>query len=306
MNDPWPRRAAAQLLDRPRTTVPELVRDLLAVQAQDSKAAALALRARGTGFTRQDVEQAIRAREITRAWGPRGTLHLISTDDLPWLLSLARPSTAAIARRLTQLGVTGGDLAGRVEKATFGQGPLTKAELGERLGAEGQAIIHLAALAAERGRLVLGPDRGGKATYVHAADWLGAPIVFEPDREKALKELGLRYGRAHTPATPEDLAYWSGVSLREARWAHHDVPEKEPWYGVRLLPAFDEFLLGWKERAPMTVPTATIVPGGGMIRPTVVKDGVIVGTWSLDGNDRRIPVGEEIADIANFLHITSK
>ncbi|NAS21800.1 winged helix DNA-binding domain-containing protein [Herbidospora sp. NEAU-GS84] len=306
MNDPWPRRAAAQFLDRPRTSVPELVRGLLAVQAQDPKAAALALRARGTGFTRRDVEEAIRTREITRAWGPRGTLHLIRTDDLPWLLSLTRPSTATIARRLAQLGVTGDDLAGRVERATFGQGPLTKAELGERLGAEGQAIVHLAALAAERGRLVLGPDRGGRATYVHAADWLGAPIAFEPDREKALKELGVRYARAHAPATPEDLAYWSGVSLREARRAHHDVPEKEPWHGLRLLPAFDEFLLGWKERAPMTVPTATIVPGGGMIRPAVVKDGMIVGTWSLGANDREIPDGEEIADIANFLHITSK
>ncbi|WP_083973795.1 winged helix DNA-binding domain-containing protein [Herbidospora daliensis] len=306
MNDPWPRRAAAQLLDRPRTTVPELVRQLLAVQAQDSRAAALALRARGTGFTRQDVEQAIRAREITRAWGPRGTLHLIRTDDLPWLLSLTRPSTATIARRLRQLGVTGDDLAGRVEKATYGQGPLTKAELGERLGAEGQAIIHLAALAAERGRLVLGPDRDGKATYVHAADWLGAPIAFEPDRDKALKELGKRYAHAHAPATPEDLAYWSGVSLKDARRAHHDVPEKEPWEGTRLVPAFDEFLLGWKERAPMTVPTAVIVPGGGMIRPAVVKDGKIVGTWSLGGNDLEIPVDQEIADIANFLHITSK
>nr|WP_083976246.1 winged helix DNA-binding domain-containing protein [Herbidospora sakaeratensis] len=306
MNDPWPRRAAAQLFDRPRTTVPELVRALLAVQAQDSKAAALALRARGTGFTRADVEQAIRAKEIVRAWGPRGTLHLIAADDLPWLLSLTRPSTATIARRLTQLGVTGDDLAGRVEKATYGQGPLTKAELGERLRAEGQAIIHLAALAAERGRLVLGPDKGGKATYVHAADWLGAPIAFEPDRDKALKELGTRYARAHAPATPEDLAYWSGVSLKEARRAHQDVPEKEPWEGTRLVPAFDEFLLGWKERAPMTVPTATIVPGGGMIRPAVVKDGKIVATWSLGGNDREIRADEEFADIANFLHITSK
>ncbi|TKK78739.1 winged helix DNA-binding domain-containing protein [Herbidospora galbida] len=306
MNDPWPRRAAAQLLDRPRTTVPELVRALLAVQAQDAKAAALALRARGAGFTRADVEAALQAGEIVRAWGPRGTLHLIAADDLPWLLSLTRPSTSTIARRLAQLGVTGDDLAGRVEKATFGQGPLTKAELGERLRVEGQAIIHLAALAAERGRLVLGPDRGGKATYVHAADWLGAPIAFEPDRDRALRELGSRYARAHSPATPEDLAHWSGVSLKDARRAHHDVPEKEPWEGTRLLPAFDEFLLGWKERAPMTVPTATIAPGGGIIRPAVVKDGVIVGTWSLGGNGGEIPVDQEIADIANFLHITSK
>lgn len=304
MNDPWPRRASAQLLDRPETGVTELVGRLLAVQAQDSRAAALALRARGTGFTRQDVQEAVERREIVRAWGPRGTLHLIRADDLPWLLSLTRPSTSTVDRRLAQLGAA--HLTGRVEEATFGQGPLTKAELGERLGAQGQAIIHLAAFAAERGRLVLGPDRGGKATYVHTADWLGAPIVFEPDRDRALRELGLRYAAAHAPATPEDLAHWSGLSLKDARRAHQVVPEKEPWEGVRLLPAFDEFLLGWKERAPMTVPPATIAPGGGIIRPAVVKDGKIVGTWSLDGNGAGIPIDQEIADIANFLHITSK
>ncbi len=290
--------------------MPELVRELLAVQAQDSRAAALALRARGAGFTRHDVQEAIERREIVRAWGPRGTLHLIRTDDLPWLLSLTRSSTATIARRLAQLGVTGDDLAERVEKATFGQGPLTKAELGQRLKAEGQAIVHLAAVAAEQGRLVLGPDRNGKATYVHTADWLGAPIAFEPDRDRALRELGLRYARCHAPATPEDLAYWSGLSLKDAQSAYQVVPEKEPWEGIRLLPAFDEFLLGWKERAPMTVPPATIAPGGGIIRPAIVKDGTIIGTWSIERNkvvtSATIPLDREAAEITTFLHITSK
>ncbi|GAB1822501.1 winged helix DNA-binding domain-containing protein [Herbidospora sp. RD11066] len=308
MNDPWPRRAAAQLLDRPKATVPELVGRLLAVQAQDSRAAALALRARGTGFTRRDVDEALHNKEITRAWGPRGTLHLIRTDDLPWLLSLTRSSQKTIERRLNQLGAA--HLTNRVEKATFGQGPLTKAELGERLQAEGQAIIHLAAYAAEQGRLVLGPDRNGKATYVHTADWLGAPIVFEPDRDRALRELGLRYAQAHAPATPEDLAYWSGLGVKDAQRAHRDVPEKEPWEGIRLLPAFDEFLLGWKERAPMTVPPATIAPGGGIIRPAIVKDGTIIRTWSIERNgvvtDATIPLDQEAAEIATFLHITSK
>ncbi len=233
MNDPWQRRAAAQLLDRPTTGVPELVERLLAVQAQDSRAAALALRARGTGFTRQDVREAVDRREIVRAWDPRGTLHLIRTDDLPWLLSLTRPSASTVDRRLAQLGAA--DSAGRVEKATFGQGPLTKAELGERLGVEGQAIIHLAAHAAEQGRLVLGPDRAGKATYVHTADWLGAPIVFEPDRDRALRSSACGTRGRTPPPRPRTSPTGQGSSLKEARRAHQVVPEKEPWEGMRLL-----------------------------------------------------------------------
>ncbi|MBN6051965.1 AlkZ family DNA glycosylase, partial [Nonomuraea sp. RK-328] len=315
------------------------VRRLLAVQAQDVTSAYLAFRARSPSLRLADVETAWRDREIVRAWGPRGTLHFVHVDDLPWVHALTRRDTG-ILRRLGQEGVTGDDLLPLIEGALAGQGPLTKAELEERLAgrARGQGVVHLVALAAFHGLAVLAPPRGGKPTYVHAADWLGAPIAPEPDRERALAELARRYRRAHRPSEPEDLAAWSGLSLGEARtaWrlsgpaadtadphpgeetpahqasAHQASAHQEQDVPVRLIPAFDEFLLGWRSRDPV-VPAAharQVFPGGGILRPVVLAGGMAAGVWERKGPEVTVrpfgplpaePLAGEVADVRRFL-----
>ncbi|MFI6292478.1 winged helix DNA-binding domain-containing protein [Nonomuraea sp. NPDC050790] len=309
------RSVEAQLIHRPAgREAGEVVRHLLAVQAQDVGAAQLALRARSATVTRAGIDAAVERREIVRAWGPRGTLHYIHHDDLPWLLALTSRRTGSLLR-LSQEGVRGDDLLPLIEGALYGQGPLTKAELEERLGgrASGQGIVHLVGLAASHGLAVLGPLRGGKPTYVHAADWLGGPIVFEADRDRALAELAVRYRRSHVPAGPEDLAAWSGVPLGAARegWKATTEPvPQEPVGVVRLLPAFDEFLMGWKSRDPVLAPehARAVFPGGGILRPSVLVDGRVRGTWSRKGSavtvepfDELPPLDDEIAEIRQFL-----
>ncbi|NUW44032.1 winged helix DNA-binding domain-containing protein [Nonomuraea rhodomycinica] len=330
------RSVEAQLLHRPPGLgAGEVVRRLLAVQAQDVPSACLAFRARSPSLLLADVESAWRDREIVRVWGPRGTLHFVHADDLPWLHAVTRRDAATL-RRLAQEGVSGDDLLPLIEGALSGQGPLTKAELEERLAgrARGQGVVHLVALAAFHGLAVLAPPRGGKPTYVHAADWLGAPITPEPDRERALAELARRYRRAHRPSEPEDLAAWSGLSLGEARTAWRlsgpgpsPSPGPNPDTGlgtgtpdplpaedvpVRLVPAFDEFLLGWKSRDPV-VPAAharQVFPGGGILRPVVLAGGVAAGVWERRGAEATVkPFGplpaealaEEVADVRRFL-----
>ncbi|MET7327630.1 winged helix DNA-binding domain-containing protein [Nonomuraea sp. NPDC005650] len=308
----------SQLLHRPPgLAAGEIVRRLAAMQAQDVPSAMLALRARSATLTRQDVEAAVRSREIVRTWGPRGTLHFAHADDLPWLHALTRGATNTL-RRLHEEGVTGDDLLVLITTALEGQGPLTKADLEERLAgrATGQGVVHLVGLAAHHGLAVLGPLRAGKPTYVHAADWLGAPVTPEPDRERALKELGTRYRRAHHPAEPEDLAAWSGLPLGEARaaWrlsaAQPPPAAEEPV--ARLLPAFDEFLMGWRGRDPILAPehTKKVFPGGGVLRPVVLVGGVIRGVWGRKGAKADVqPFDElpdglldaEIADVRRFL-----
>lgn len=309
-------RATAQRLHRPtaRDGVSGLVAHLLAVQAQDVVAAPLALRARATGLTAAAVGAARDNRSVVRAWGPRGTLHLIANEDLDWLLPLltaARPPYPM--RRLRQEGVIGAadELVRVTERALRGQGPLTKPELGSRLAhlgvtAHGQGIVHLAALAAAHGLVLLGPDRAGKPTYVHTADWLGRQLPAQSDRVRALAELARRYLRAHAPAGPADLAAWSGLGRRDAdaAWAliggelTETVHDGRPLWTLRsprrprgdparvaLLPAFDEYLLGWRDRR-FVLPEAyakRIAPGGGIIHPVVVADGLVVGTWRRPG-----------------------
>ncbi|NUP00662.1 MAG: winged helix DNA-binding domain-containing protein [Nonomuraea sp.] len=315
------RSVEAQLLHRPPgRTAGDVVRHLTALQAQDVPSALLAFRARSATLTTADVEAAWQAREIVRTWGPRGTLHFTHVDDLPWIHALTSADTNAL-RRLRQEGVTGDDLLPLIEGTLAGQGPLTKAELEERLAgrARGQGIVHLVALAAHHGLAVLGPSRAGKPTYVHAGDWLGAPVVPEPDRERALKELAVRYRRAHHPAGPEDLAAWSGLSLGEARraWSLSAAPEPpeppEPGESfVRLAPAFDEYLMGWRSRDPILAAehAGKVFPGGGILRPVVLAGGVIGGVWARRGARASVepfgelpegPLQEEIADVHRFL-----
>jgi len=310
-------RAAEQLLHRPDRAprVADLVHRLLAVQAQDAAAARLALRARARGLTAADVDSALADRSIVRTWGPRGTLHLVAATDVGWLTALFGPRRVTNSlRRLTQEGVSGSapELVEAVSRALSDQGPLTKSELGDRLAAagvpaRGQGIVHLAALGASHGRVVLGPDRGGKPTYVHAADWLGPEIAVGLDSGAALAELARRYLRARGPAEPADLAAWSGLPLRDATvgWAAiaselvattaggrtlHRLRGPEPAEAVataartvRLLPAFDEYLLSWRSRDLVlrAEDARAVHPGGGIIHPTVVCAGWVVGTWRL-------------------------
>ncbi|MFG1943084.1 winged helix DNA-binding domain-containing protein [Nonomuraea sp. NPDC048826] len=314
------RSVESQLLHRPAgLSAGDVVRHLLAVQAQDIPSAYLAFRARSATLTRADVEAAWHDREIVRAWGPRGTLHFVHADDLPWLHTLTSRSLAGTQRRLAQEGVTGDDLLQLIDRALRGQGPLTKADLEARLAgrARGQGIVHLVALAAHHGLAVLAPPRGGKPTYVHAADWLGAPITPEPDRDRALAELALRYRRAHHPAEPDDLAAWSGLPLGDARTAWRLAPAPGPPAGsegplVRLAPAFDEYLLGWKSRDPILAPehSRAVFPGGGILRPVVIADGRIGGTWTRKGADATVTpfadlprrlLDAEIQDVRRFL-----
>ncbi|WP_197094162.1 winged helix DNA-binding domain-containing protein [Nonomuraea sp. SBT364] len=311
------RSVEAQLLHRPPGLgAGDVVRHLLAVQAQDIVSALLAFRARSATLTRADVEAAWQSREIVRTWGPRGTLHFVHADDLAWVHALTRSDTGAL-RRLAQEGVTGDDLLPLIERALAGQGPLTKADLAERLAgrATGQGIVHLVALAASHGLAVLGPPRAGKPTYVHAADWLGAPVTPEPDRGRALAELVLRYRRAHHPAEPGDLAAWSGVPLGDARAAWRPAPAPPTAADdpvVRLAPAFDEYLLGWKSRDPILAPehARAVFPGGGILRPVVIAGGRVAGTWSRKAAAvtvtpfTDVPGGlldAEIADVRRFL-----
>jgi hypothetical protein len=328
-------RAAAQLLHRPPAAgVADVVERLPAVQAQDLRAARLALRARTVALTAADVDAALTdERSVVVTWLMRGTLHLVVRDDYPWMLGLTAPTRLATShRRLAQEGVAPDDAERAVkivERALADAGPLTRPQLAERIAAEGirtagQAAPHLLMLAALRGVAVLGPLRedGGHA-FALARDWLGTAPPTElagAERDGALAELARRYLAAHGPAAPDDLAAWSGLALRDARAglqaiaselaergddlldlaAREPTPEAIP---ARLLAAFDPYLLGWKDRA-FAVPTRyakRVHPGGGMLRATATVDGLAVATWSSAGGTLklepfgRLPAGARAA-----------
>jgi len=318
------RRAGAQLLDRPTELGPSgIVRHLLAVQAQDLPSARLALRARGEGFGRADVDAALGDAALVTAWLCRGTLHLVGREDYSWLLGLTAPRRLANSRRrLGQEGVAPGDAerAVRIIESALGEeGPLTRPELAARVAAkgirsDGQAAPHLLALAALRGRVVLGPMRGERQAFALTRDWLGTdpPAQLTGDaRRPALAELARRYLRGHAPANAADLSRWAGLALGDARAGLRAIGDELEELGdglvepagrrsdpgrlpPRLLPAFDPYLLGWRERA-YVVPgehERRVYPGGGLLRAAAVVDGLAVATWSArrEGGQLRVAV----------------
>ena len=305
------RRWAVQLLDRAgrRDDPVPLVRGLLAVQAQDFPAARLALRARGAGSAGA-VHQALDAGALRIGWLCRGTLHLVTAEDYPWLFALSAPRGAvANQRRLRQEGVSPAQADQALQligDALAAEGPLTRAELGDRLRAadlptSGQALPHLLYFVALNHVLALGAIRSGAPAFVRLQP------ARTPAREVALAELARRYLAAHGPATEADLAAWSGLPLGDVRAGLDNAgagtdrgfrvapdaqgaaaapteagqPSTPP--DVRLLPAFDPWLLGWTERDFLIDDShrRAVYPGGGIIRATVTWDRRAAGTWGL-------------------------
>ena len=237
-----------------------MVRHLLAVQAQDAASVPYALHARGGEF--RDG--------LLVTWLMRSTLHLVDADDLTWLHPLFAPRmVTANTRRLAQLGVTEDHTHALVAAL-----PATRAELAEQFDLPGQALPHALHRAAIAGRLAMTPDR----IYVP----LHLPPA--PDRDASLDELARRYYACHAGADRRDLAYWSGLPLRDCRPPIAAELDAGPVPDV-LIPAFDELLLGWRDRTPTVPPehAKRVHPGGGILRAVVLEDGVAVGTWSRAG-----------------------
>jgi Winged helix DNA-binding domain len=300
-------RLTAQLLaGQPAADPVEVARRLLAIQGQDPRGARLAIRARSTGLSAADVDRALSDdRSLLITWLNRGTLHLVSSEDYPWLHALTTPPLlTANARRLAQEGVTP-DGAERgvaaIERALADEGPLDRVRLRERIAAAGvptagQALVHLLMLASLRGLTVRGPMVGAGHAYVLVEDWLGRqPPV---DRERALAELARRYLAGHGPANDRDLAKWSGLPLRDVRGGLAAIaselreredgllelagaPAPAPLPGPRLLGAYDPVLLGWRSRAPLLDANEPIVTVNGLFRPFALVRGRAAAIWSL-------------------------
>jgi len=333
-------RCAAQLLSGPpaRRAV-DVVDRLLAVQGQDPRGARLAVRARTAGLFAADVDRALTVdRSLVITWLNRGTLHLVRSADYWWLHQLTTPPLLpGNARRLGQEGVSpdAADLGVRViERSLARGGPLTRAQLSERLSAagvrtQGQALVHVLALASVRGICVRGPMIGNEHAYVLVRDWLGPPPG-PVDRDQAVAMLARRYLAGHGPASDRDLAKWAGLPLRDARRGltviASELGAREdglaalagPPGGARLPPprllgAFDPLLLGWESRQPILGSAQRIVTVNGLFRPFALVRGRAAAIWAIPRGEVDItPFGElaaadaaaldaEAADVKRFL-----
>lgn len=296
-------------------------RDTGGIQAQNPGAARLGIRARVRGLGPGRVEQAYDLdREVVTSWLMRGTLHLVPAEDLRWLIAFYGPLTTAKYRtRRHELGLTDEVCAKALpllEAALLDAGRLTKNELIARLARDGlavepigQAPVHLLVYASSTALICRGPEASpGDPTYVLLDEWIPAARELR-SAEDVLLEQARRYFGGFGPATVADFATWAGIGLGPARQAVGRLADElapvevagtpmlvrvaasgpgalasavePPAPAVRLIPAFDNYMFGYRDRGLLLDPAFTgEIYQGGVARAAVVVDGRIVGTWT--------------------------
>jgi len=307
-------RLAAHALSAPVPDVVAAARRLAATQAQEFWAGRWALGIRTEGApTLADVDRAFESGALVRSWTQRGTLHIVAGEDLAGILGITRErqlrQAAGMHRRL---GIDD-DTCARAERAVraalVGGNRLTRIETADVMAAAGIDVSssrgnHLLSALAVRGVVVLGPviPREGAPTreqYLVAADeWL--PDAAAPADPVA--ELFVRYLAGHGPAGVEDFRWWAGLPLGLARAAREGadarVTEVEDGVfrvaddaanellpsgpDVLALPPFDEYYLSYADRSGVCPPERLSAIGptlNGLVRPVLVADGEVVGTW---------------------------
>lgn len=325
-------RLNAHGIAHPRATTPQdIVAHMGALQAQDYPGALWSIALRIAGATRADVEQAILNRTIVRTWPMRGTLHFIPAADARWMLELMTPrivkGAAGRHRQLELDAVAFARSRTLIAKALAREPVLTRRALFDVLerggiSTAGQRGIHILQQLCMECTLCHGPHAEKQPTFVQFDDWIAASRRL--DRDDALRTLAERYFVSHGPASLRDFVGWTGLTVIDAKTALHlaspilermVVHDTELWMAAdrppttaaasraHLLPGFDEFMLGYKDRSA-ALPARyaqRIVPGAnGMFLSTLVIDAQVRGTW------RRASGAKSVAlEVSSFTRLTA-
>jgi Winged helix DNA-binding domain len=339
-------RLARHRLDRraPAGSLAETARALCGVHAQLAASAELALWARVEDLERDDVRSALEEeRTLVKTWAMRGTLHLLTAEDLALFVGLFRPQWDDPGGAwLRGFGVTKKQYDAIVTGVpkVLGARPRTREQLADKLGELAGPEVREKLLSgwgallkpsARRGDLCFGPNRGRNVTFVRPDRWLGRlPRI---DREEAQREVIRRFLAAYGPATVDDLSRWLGLrtGLRRMLAAIEDelvevelagqpawllaadleaLKAAPPPKSVRLLPAFDPYVVGFRPRELFVDPReeARIFRPQAWFSPVLLVNGRAAGIWERERRGPRIEVriepfalAEEVDRLGEFL-----
>jgi hypothetical protein len=309
------------------SSVTRVVGRLCGVQAQVASSAEMAVRVRRKASRRGEVGRALSEGRLIKTWAMRGALHLVTPQEAGAFLSLLGADRMWESwRRYFGMTANRMDALRSAICEALEDAPQTRVELAEKvltrrgLRPVGEALRssygELLKPLAWYGDLCFGPSRGGRVTFTRpqaaSSRWTGVP-----DPDEAAPIVIAAYLSAYAPATLDALAAWLGARVDKRRlrtWfsalgdrladievdgerAHvlaEDLDElaaARPTSAVRLLPGFDQFVLGPGTADGHVVPTArraAVSKQGGWIAPVVVAGGAVGGTWELDGDQVRV------------------
>ncbi len=289
-------------------TIGEMAAWMGATQAQDYSQAKWAFGLRLPGITDADVEAAIDRVEIIRTHLLRPTWHFVAAEDLRWMLALSAPQiNALITPAIRRLGLeeTTLEQSKEIMRRVLPGRQMPREELMTELNREGIETndlrsAHIMMHAEVDGLVCNGSWRGKQLTYALIDDRV--PTSKSYDRLDAIAELARRYFRSHGPATLHDFQWWSGLKMSDARagleaaqprltsetigkltyWMPNDFREQKTDHNaVHLLPAFDEFLVSYKDRAASLDPSRKVhaITANGIFKPVVLQNAWVHGIW---------------------------
>lgn len=214
-------RLRSQLLDAPAGAAEDVVRTMLAVQAENPAQSAWAVAARTASPRVGDLARALSDARVVRTHVLRPTWHYVHADDVRWLIELTAPRVVPVFdQQLRPSADRMVALTDAIAHAVAGGTGLTRPEIALAL-AEAGLDLPSSQLTLLLGRLELqllltsGVPRDGQHTYALLAERVHSAETV--DRDEALANLALRYLGAHGPATDRDLAYWATLTLTDAR-----------------------------------------------------------------------------------------
>ena len=312
----------------PAGSLLEVTRELCGVHAQIAASAELALWARVEGLRRDEVREALeQERSIVKTWAMRGTLHLLTAEDLPLYVAVLGPRWDDPGGAwLRGFGVTKEQYDAILENVprALGARPQTREQLADKLAElAGPAIRErmlggwgsLLKPSARRGDLCFGPNRGRNVTFVRPDRWLRLRGLPRMDQEEARREVVRRFLAAYGPATADDLGRWLGIRVglkRMLQALEDELVEVEiagvpAWLlaadlgalkaastpkSVRLLPAFDPYVVGFRPRQLLVdaAHEARIFRPQAWFSPVLLVDGRAAGTWERERRGSRLEV----------------
>ncbi len=305
-------RLANQHLAQQHLTDPRaIVAHLGAVQSQDYPAALWALGLRLANATRASLEYAVNGGTILRTHVLRPTWHFVAPEDIRWMLALTAPRIKrAMASRDRELGLNDETVARTntvITRVLEGGKQLTRTELRDALQvagiavADGSVLSHLVSRAELDGVVCSGAPRGKQHTYALLEERV--PRAPMRERDEAVAELAGRYFASHGPATLNDFAWWSGLTVVDGRrgleahgsrfvseqacgltywFAASSAPDTALASAALLLPNYDEFTVAYRSRELFYAREFVWRPGPRDDVPfgnVIVIGGQVVGMW---------------------------
>jgi Winged helix DNA-binding domain len=308
---------------------------LCGLHAQVLSCAVLTLWARVEELDRRAVQHALwEDRTLVKTWAMRGTLHLLPAADLPlWYAALTTSRRYRMPALWRRFGLTLKELERLTEAigTALDGSVMTREELAEKVGRMTRSKKFAAKLAygswgtilkpaAITGRLCFGPSVGQRVRFTSPASWVAA-LMPQMAPQEATATVTRSFLAAYGPATYHDLArWWGGGGISTARqWIAalgeevspvdldgteawmlaadaHQAHELSPRKSVRLIPAFDQYLIGTSCHAEHLMPgvlRARVYRPQGWISPVLLVNGFIQGVWRYEIKGSRVEVAIE-------------